>query len=92
MEGDNDPKKKLLDEEEEELSLVKKMWKESKLMWVVAGPAIFTRFSSFGVQIITQSFVGHIGSIELAAYSLVFTVLVRFLNGILVCLFSFTLF
>jgi len=104
MEGDHDPKKKLLVknlDEEEELSLVKKMWKESKMMWVVAGPAIFTRFSSFGVQIITQSFVGHIGSTELAAYSLVFTVLVRFLNGILVCLlslfinfyfFSFTLF
>jgi len=94
MEGDHDPKKKLLvkniDEEEEELSLVKKMWKESKLMWVVAGPAIFTRFSSFGVQIITQSFVGHIGSTQLAAYSLVFTVLIRFVNGILVCLYLST--
>jgi MATE family multidrug resistance protein len=89
MEGDHDLKKKLLvkklDDNEEELSLVNKMWKESKLMWVVAGPAIFTRISTFGIQIISQAFVGHIGSKELAAYALVFTVLVRFVNGILVC-------
>jgi MATE family multidrug resistance protein len=87
MEGDHDLKKKLLvkklDDNEEELSLVNKMWKESKLMWVVAGPAIFTRISTFGIQIISQAFVGHIGSKELAAYALVFTVLVRFVNGIL---------
>jgi MATE family multidrug resistance protein len=86
---DHDLKKKLLvkklDDNEEELSLVNKMWKESKLMWVVAGPAIFTRISTFGIQIISQAFVGHIGSKELAAYALVFTVLVRFVNGILVC-------
>ncbi|AES81001.1 hypothetical protein MTR_7g087420 [Medicago truncatula] len=52
MEGDNDPKKKLLDEEEEELSLVKKMWKESKMMWVVAGPAIFCvlDYKQMGIQ------------------------------------------
>jgi MATE family multidrug resistance protein len=89
MEGDHDLKKKLLvkklDDNEEELSLVNKMWKENKLMWVVAGPAIFTRISTFGIQIISQAFVGHIGSKELAAYALVFTVLVRFVNGILVC-------
>lgn len=89
MERDEDAKKKLLHkDDEEELSLMKRMWEESKLMWVVAGPAIFTRFSTFGIQIISQAFVGHIGSKELAAYSLVFTVLVRFVNGILVCLHS----
>nr|CAD1828990.1 unnamed protein product [Ananas comosus var. bracteatus] len=52
-------------------------------MWVVAGPAIFTRFSTFGVSVITQAFVGHVGPTELAAYALVFTVLVRFANGVL---------
>ncbi|KAF3441475.1 hypothetical protein FNV43_RR15389 [Rhamnella rubrinervis] len=67
----------------EEVSLKEKIWKESKKMWVVAGPAIFTRFSTFGINVISQAFIGHIGSIELAGYALVLTVLVRFANGIL---------
>ncbi|ESW33844.1 hypothetical protein PHAVU_001G105101 [Phaseolus vulgaris] len=84
MEGDQE--EKLLIKEktsEEESSLVNKVWEESKLMWTVAAPAIFTRFSSFGVTIISQAYVGHIGSRELAAFALVFTVLIRFANGIL---------
>jgi len=72
------------EEDEEELSLGKRVWNETKLMWVVAAPAIFTRFSTFGIQIISQAFVGHVGSRELAAFALVFTVLIRFANGILV--------
>ncbi|KAK7396102.1 hypothetical protein VNO78_16865 [Psophocarpus tetragonolobus] len=67
-----------------EESLRKRVWEESKKMWVVAGPAIFTRFSTFGIMVVTQSFVGHIGSTELAAYALVMTVLVRFANGVLI--------
>ncbi|XP_027350612.1 protein DETOXIFICATION 21-like [Abrus precatorius] len=84
-----DLKKKLLrtsqeeEHEEEELPLLKRMWNESKVMWVVAAPAIFTRFSTFGINVISQAFVGHIGSTELAAFALVFTVLIRFANGIL---------
>jgi len=88
MEGDL--RQKLLskerrkEEEEEELSLGKRVWKESKLMWIVAAPAICTRFSTFGLNVISQSFVGHIGSRELAAFALVYTVLIRFANGVLV--------
>ncbi|KAK7290708.1 hypothetical protein RIF29_05313 [Crotalaria pallida] len=67
----------------EELSLVEKVWNESKLMWIVAAPAIFTRFSIFAIYIISQAFVGRIGSMELAAFAVVFTVLIRFANGIL---------
>lgn len=76
------------EQEEEELSLVKRVWNESQVMWIVAAPAIFTRFSTFGISVISQAFVGHIGSKELAAYALVFTVLVRFANGVLVRSFS----
>ncbi|KAL5132783.1 Protein DETOXIFICATION 21 [Glycine soja] len=75
--------KKTSEQEEEELSLVKRVWNESKVMWVVAAPGIFTRFSTFGINVISQAFIGHIGSRELAAYALVFTVLIRFANGIL---------
>ncbi|KAJ4721368.1 Protein DETOXIFICATION [Melia azedarach] len=68
---------------DEDVRLKDKVWAETKKMWIVAGPAIFTRFSTFGINLVSQAFVGHIGSIELAAYSLVFTVLLRFANGIL---------
>ncbi|XP_050224713.1 protein DETOXIFICATION 21-like [Mercurialis annua] len=71
------------DQETEEVQFKDKLWTETKKMWIVAGPAIFTRFSTFGINVISQAFIGHIGSTELAAYSLVFTVLLRFGNGIL---------
>ncbi|XP_047948203.1 protein DETOXIFICATION 21-like isoform X2 [Salvia hispanica] len=66
-----------------EESLQRKILVENKKMWVVAGPAIFTRFSTFGINVISQAFVGHIGSTELAAYALVLTLLTRFANGLL---------
>lgn len=69
--------------EQDEEPLRKRVWEESKKLWIVAGPAIFNRFSTFGIMVVAQSFIGHIGSTELAAYALVMTVLVRFANGIL---------
>ncbi|KAL6272374.1 hypothetical protein ACE6H2_023066 [Prunus campanulata] len=84
MEEDNINQTLLTKEEDENLPLKNKVWRETKKMWVVAGPAIFTRFSTFGINVISQAFMGHIGSTQLAAFSLVFTVLVRFANGILV--------
>ncbi|KAF3327264.1 protein TRANSPARENT TESTA 12-like protein [Carex littledalei] len=71
------------EEEGETLSLGRKILEENKKLWIVAGPSIFTRFSTFGVTVISQAFIGHIGSTELAAYALVSTVLMRFANGIL---------
>ncbi|KAL0283939.1 UNVERIFIED_CONTAM: protein DETOXIFICATION 23 [Sesamum angustifolium] len=58
-------------------SLKDKIWKEKKKMWVVAAPAIFTRFTTFGTGVISQAFIGHIGSKELAAFALVSTVFLR---------------
>lgn len=94
MSGDDDIREKLLLSENEGANgniikrederLRDKIWKENKKMWVVAGPAIFTRFSTFGISVISQAFIGHIGPTELAAYALVQTVLLRFGNGILV--------
>ncbi|CAA7059274.1 unnamed protein product [Microthlaspi erraticum] len=69
--------------EEDELDMKEKIWNESKKLWVVAAPAIFTRFSTSGVSLITQAFIGHLGPTELAAYSITLTVLLRFSNGIL---------
>ncbi|KAF8023396.1 hypothetical protein BT93_F0793 [Corymbia citriodora subsp. variegata] len=67
----------------EDEPLKDRIWSENKKIWIVAAPIIFTRFSTFGIYVISQAFIGHIGSTELAAYSLVFTVLLRFANGIL---------
>nr|KJB26651.1 hypothetical protein B456_004G253200 [Gossypium raimondii] len=69
--------------EEEEVLFKERLWTEMKKLWIVAGPAIFTRFSTFGVTVISQAFVGHLGPTELAAFSLCFTVLLRFGNGVL---------
>uniref|UniRef100_A0A5B7BB14 Protein DETOXIFICATION n=1 Tax=Davidia involucrata TaxID=16924 RepID=A0A5B7BB14_DAVIN len=79
-------KEKLLKAEEEgaaEEKLKDRLWNETRKMWVVAGPAIFTRFSTFGITVISQAFIGHIGATELAAFALVITVILRFANGIL---------
>ncbi|KAF5749139.1 MATE efflux family protein [Tripterygium wilfordii] len=87
MEGDMEEKLLRKSEQktevDEEVSLKEKVWSETKKIWLVAGPAIFTRFSTFGVIVVSQAFIGHIGPTELAAYSLVFTVFLRFSNGIL---------
>lgn len=61
-----------------------KLWMENRKLWVVAAPAIFTWFSTFGINVITQAFVGHIGATQLAAYALVFTLFNRFGTGLLV--------
>ncbi|CAL1384205.1 unnamed protein product [Linum trigynum] len=74
---------KTVEAEIEEIPLKSKIWTEAKKMWIVAAPATFTRFSTFGINVVSQAFIGHIGSTELAAYSLVFTVLLRFANGVL---------
>ncbi|OIW06461.1 hypothetical protein TanjilG_05232 [Lupinus angustifolius] len=68
---------------EDEESLWKRVWEESKKMWLVAGAAIFFRFSIFGITVVNQAFIGHIGSMELAAYAVVMTLLVRFALGLL---------
>ncbi|KAK9289336.1 hypothetical protein L1049_007491 [Liquidambar formosana] len=84
MEGEMSEKllSKAVGTEGDVIGLKDKIWNESKKLWVVAGPAIFTRFSTFGVNVISQAFIGQIGSTELAAYALVFTVFIRFANGI----------
>ena len=59
-----------------------KIWSETKQMWIVAGPAILVPFSTFGIIVISQAFIGQIDSTELAAYSLVYTVIFRFVLGL----------
>ncbi|KAF8398085.1 hypothetical protein HHK36_017011 [Tetracentron sinense] len=81
---DNRMNDKLLESDNEDNKDLKgRVWRESKMLWRIAFPAIITRVSSFGILVVTQAFIGHIGESELASYALVQSLIVRFLNGIL---------
>ncbi|CAA2983893.1 DETOXIFICATION 24-like [Olea europaea subsp. europaea] len=67
-----------------------KVYEESKKIWRVALPGIIARVASFGTIIVTQSFIGHLNSLDLAGYALVQTLSVRFINGILIGMSSAT--
>lgn len=71
--------------------LKERVYDESQKIWRVALPGIIARVASFGTIIVTQSFIGHISSIDLAGYALVQTLTVRFANGVLVSFCSVNL-
>ncbi|XVF06717.1 hypothetical protein REPUB_Repub06bG0074800 [Reevesia pubescens] len=77
-------------EEEEQRDLKTRVWIESKIIWRIAFPSMLARVTSFGMIVVTQSFLGHIGSVELACFALVQSILVRFVNGILIGMSSAT--
>lgn len=68
----------------------KEFRQESKRLWELAGPAIFTAISQYSLGALTQTFSGRIGELELAAVSvensvisgLAFGVMVRHLSHV----------
>ncbi|KAH6791550.1 MATE efflux family protein [Perilla frutescens var. hirtella] len=70
--------------------LKERVYEESKKIWKTALPGMIARVTSFGALIVTQSFIGHISSVDLAAYALVQTLTVRFVSGILIGMSSAT--
>ncbi|CAL5418879.1 unnamed protein product [Camellia sinensis] len=56
---------------------------ESKKLWYLAGPAIFTSICQYSLGAITQVFAGHVGTTELAAVSVENSVIAGFSFGIL---------
>lgn len=72
------------DRENNNKDLTSRVWIESKKLWQIVGPAIFSRISSYTMNIITQAFAGHLGDVELAAVSIANTVIVGFNFGLLV--------
>ena len=59
-------------------------WVESKKLWHIVGPAIFQRIALYGINVVTQAFIGHLGDLELAAFSIAATVVAGFNFGFLV--------
>lgn len=61
-----------------------RFWVESKALWRIAGAAIFSRLAIYALNVITQAFIGHVGDLELAAFSMVIGVIVGFTSAIIV--------
>ncbi|KAL8172025.1 hypothetical protein V2J09_023829 [Rumex salicifolius] len=68
--------------ENDEKKVGKRVWDETKTICRISLPSMVFRVANFGVFIITQSFIGHIDSVNLAAYALVQTITLRFINGV----------
>jgi MATE family multidrug resistance protein len=72
------------DDDDQDQDLARRVWVESKKLWHIVGPAIFSRLASYSMLIITQAFAGHLGDLELAAISIANNVVVGFDFGLLV--------
>ncbi|KAK4411708.1 protein DETOXIFICATION 27 [Sesamum angolense] len=68
---------------DEEIPLPKRVWIETKKLWRVVGPAIFSRIASYSMFVITQAFAGHLGDLELAGVSIACNVILGFDFGLL---------
>lgn len=71
-------------DQELDLSFGQRYLIESKKLWHIVGPAIFSRIASYSMFVITQAFAGHLGDLELAAISIATSVIVGFDFGLLV--------
>lgn len=78
------PNHSTTNEDEEGQDLSRRVWIESKKLWHIVGPAIFSRIASYSMLVITQAFAGHLGDLELAAISIANNVVVGFDFGLLV--------
>ncbi|XP_010916697.1 protein DETOXIFICATION 27 [Elaeis guineensis] len=65
------------------MGLGRRTWEESKKLWRIVAPAIFSRVVSYSMNVITQAFAGHLGDLELAAISIANTVVVGFNFGLM---------
>ncbi|KAG5232906.1 protein TRANSPARENT TESTA [Salix suchowensis] len=88
---DNSMEERLVSPEElDSGGLKKRVWKESKKLWKIAFPGMVARVCSFGMIVVTQLFMGHISELDLAAYGLQQSILLRFVDGILIGMSSAT--
>lgn len=64
----------------------REFYDESKRLWYLAGPAIFTSLCQYTIGATTQLFAGQLGTIQLATVSVENTVIAGFSYSILVCI------
>lgn len=58
---------------------------ETTKLWMIGGPIAFQILCQFGTNSVTTMFVGHIGDIELSAFSIAVSVIGTFSFGFMVC-------
>ncbi|TYI02350.1 hypothetical protein ES332_A11G260800v1 [Gossypium tomentosum] len=80
----------IAEREEEKSDLKRRVWVETKKIWRIAFPTMLTRVTSYGMIVVTQSFLVHIGEVQLATFALIQSIFVRFINGILIGMSSAT--
>ncbi|CAO2820504.1 unnamed protein product [Amaranthus hypochondriacus] len=92
MDSGQEERTRLIVYEEDEMNqgFKRRVWEESKRMWAIAFPAMVCRVTTYGAYVVSQASFGHITQVDLAAYALVQTILVRFSNGILLGMASVT--
>lgn len=69
---------------EEDGVFSRRVWNESKKLWQIVGPAIFSRVSTYIMFIISQAFAGHLGDLDLAAMSIASNVILGIDIGLMV--------
>ena len=78
------PESSTKDEDHNFKDLASRVWIESKKIWHIVGPAIFSRVASYSMNVITQAFAGHLGEVELASTSIAINVILGFCFGLMV--------
>ncbi|XP_009591643.1 protein DETOXIFICATION 29 [Nicotiana tabacum] len=63
--------------------LIREFSVESKKLWYLAAPAIFTSVCQYSIGAVTQVFAGHVGTIQLAAVSIENSVIAGFAFGVM---------
>lgn len=68
-------------------SFLKDAGDESKRMWQLAGPAIFTAVCQYSLGALTQTFAGFVSELDLAAVSVENSVVAGLAYGVMVCFY-----
>lgn len=63
---------------------------ESKKLWYLAGPAILTSLCQYSLGAITQTLAGHVGTLDLAAFSVENSVIAGFSFGVMVYIYIYS--
>ncbi|XP_010525623.1 PREDICTED: protein DETOXIFICATION 33 [Tarenaya hassleriana] len=65
------------------LPAAREFGEESRRLWKLAGPAIFTAICQYSLGALTQTFAGHVGELELAAVSVENSVIAGLAFGVM---------
>ncbi len=81
-------------QEQKHISVIRDFGEESRRLWKLAGPAIFTAICQYSLGALTQTFAGLVGEVELAAVSVENSVIAGLAFGVMVssscpCFFCF---